>query len=313
MLLSVITTANAAKKYSPSQVFAGVEYANTLMKKILSTSEVGKISLPRSREKFAKPMHVYELHTSAIAELYRYAVDNDRNPPPLAISTPIDYTPTDVYYLTQLVINNLEEIYTDGGGVIDFQMRVHSGKTPANVYQELFELYYRLNLLNGKKKVTPTEVYAQIFRAKEDLQYTLLTMSKRLDNEQEKEKRLLITAIYGMHSDGSTMTKLEMGKKPSDVFDMALIVREKLNALRVDNKMPKIKAPSVKDFTGKIKPIDIFLQTQFIIAELNSLKVPMFINSTTNSVKFFEDKTPSDVYQEMKHIDYMLKRIIEVF
>ena len=170
---ALMTSAHAAKKYSPSQVFSGVEYANDLLSKILAKKNIRNIVIPASREKAAKPMHVYELHVSALAELYHYAVKHNRRPPPLAISTPIKYTPTDVYYLTELVINNLEEIYKDGGGVIGFSIKSYSGKTPVHVYQELFELYYKLNLLNGKSKVSPSEVYAHIYRAKEDLQYKI--------------------------------------------------------------------------------------------------------------------------------------------
>lgn len=310
--ITLMTTVHAAKKYSPNHVFAGVEYANLLVSKILEKRNVGSVNIPRSKEKSAKPMHVYELHVSALAELYQYAVKNKRRPPPLAVSTPIKYTPTDVYYLTQLVINNLEEIYIDAGGVIEFSAETHSGKSPANVYQELFELYYRLNLLNGKSKVSPSEVYSHIYRAKEDLQYSLLSLSKRLDKSKEKEKRLLVTAIYGMHPDGSTLTKFEKGKKPGDVQSMAFKVREKLNTLRVKNKLAEIKTPGLDDFSGKIRPIDVFLQTQFIIAELNLLKIPMGLNSTTNSAKPVTGKSPSDVYQEMKHINYMLDRLVQV-
>lgn len=309
---ALTTTAHAAKKYSPSQVFAGVEYANDLLTKILAKKNIRKIHIPSSREKAAKPMHVYELHVSALAELYHYAVKHNRRPPPLAISTPIKYTPTDVYYLTELVINNLEDVYKDGVGVIDFSIKSHSGKTPVHVYQELFELYYKLNLLNGKSKVSPNEVYAHIYRAKEDLQFSLLTLSKRLDKNKEKDKRLLVTAIYGMHPDGSVLPPLEGKKTPGDVQKMSFMVRDKLNLLRKRNKLPEIEHPQINEFFGKVKPIDVFLQTQFIIAELNLLKIPMNINSTTSNAKPVTGKSPSDVYQEMKHLNYMLDRIIQV-
>ncbi|OOZ41475.1 hypothetical protein BOW53_03630 [Solemya pervernicosa gill symbiont] len=287
-----------------------MEYANSLIDRILTANGVTEINIPVSREAGAKPMHVYELHVSALTELYAYALEEERRPPPLAVSTPITYTPTDVYYLTQLVINNLEEVYRDSGGYIDFSMNSHSGKSPADVYQELFELYYRLNLLNGKSKVSPNEVYSHIFRAKEDLQFSLLTLSKHLADSDEIKKRLLVTAIYGMHPDGSTMTPLEAGKKPGDVIAKSITIRGKLNLLRKRNKLPEIPRPKLEEF-GAAKPIDAFLQTQFIIAELNLLKIPMDISSTTNSAKAVSGKTPSDVYQEMKHIEYMIDRLIQ--
>lgn len=310
LFFSLLTNAYAEKTYSPNKVFAGVEYANLLASNILSMHNIKNISIPHSRETAAKPMHVYELHVSALAELYQYAIKNERRPPPLAVSTPIKYTPTDVYYLTQLVMNNLEEIYTDTGGKINFSMKSHSGKSPANVYQELFELYYRLNLLNGKSKVSPSEVYSHIYRAKQDLQNSLRILSRRLDDSKEKQKRLLITASYGLHTDGSVLAGIEKGKTPGDVMVMVFKVRENLNILRSKNEMKKITTPNLSAFNEKIKPIDIFLQTQFIIAELNLLKIPMKINSQTAAAIPEINKTPSDVHQEMKHINYMLERII---
>ncbi len=301
---------HAAQKYTPSDVFSGVEYSNQILDQLLSSKNISNIKIPASKEKDAKPMHVYELQVSVLNELYQYAIKNNRNPPPLAISTPIKYTPTDVYLLTQLVINNLESIYEDQEGNIDFSMNDHSGKSPANVYQELFELYYKLNRVNDKEKVSPNEVYSHIIRAKEDLQYTLLLLSKRIDNKQENKKRLLITAIYGMHPDGTVISALEAGKKPIDVIQKAFEVRKKLNILRKRNQLPEIKIPLMSDYE-KIKPIDAFLQTQFIIAELNLLKMPLKISSTTNNGKIATGKTPSDVYQVFKHIDYMLERLIK--
>ena len=284
LLLCMSGYAHAAKSYSPSDVFAGVEYANRVMGKILASKNIGDIQIPESKEKAAKPMHVYELHVSVLNELYQYALKNNRRPPPLATSTPIKYKPTDVYYLTQLVMSNVEEIYHDTGSDIDFTINKHSGKSPAAVYQELFELYYRINRLNGKSKVSPSEVYAHIYRAKEDLQYSLLTVSKRLPDSEEEKKRMLTTAIYGMHPDGSTLPPLEQGKKPGDVLVKAFEVRNKLNVMRKKNKLAEIKTPKLSDFE-KVKPIDAFLQTQFIIAELNLLKMPMKISSTTKHNK----------------------------
>ena len=256
-------------------------------------------------------MHVYELHISVLAEIYKYSLSQQQRPPPITVSTPIKYTPTDVYYLSQLVVNKLEHIHRDKLGDITLHQKPFSNKKPAQVYDEIFKLYYRLNILNGNAKVSPNEVYAHIFRAKEDLQSSLLILSKRLDEAEEEQKRLLVTAIYGTHPDGSTLPAKAEGMAPTDVLDKALQVRQKLNQLRQRYKLPAIKKPEVKDFTV-VKPIDIFLQSQFIIAEINLLKIPMNIHSTTNSARGVSNKTPSDVYHIMLHIEYMLDRLLQV-
>lgn len=87
------------------------------------------------------------------------------------------YTPSDV----------IDGIYLKNVGVIDFYIEPYSNKLPTDVYQELFKLYYKLNRINGKSKISPSELYSHIYRAKEDLQYSLLTLSKQL-NESEEEK-----------------------------------------------------------------------------------------------------------------------------
>lgn len=309
-LMLVFGETQASQSFTPNDVFSKVEFSIGLVDRLLKAKNIKDIQIPISRELDAKPMHVYELQVSVLAELYSYALKQKRRPPMLAVSTPIKYTPTDVYYLTQLVTRSLEDIFHDAGGFVDFSLNLHTDKSPAEVYQGLFELYYKLNLLNGKSKVSPNEVYAHIFRAKEGLQLSLLTLAKRLDNKEEVTKRLLVTAIYGMHPDGSMITQLEPGKKPGDVMVKAISLRGKLNELRKRNQLPEINQPKSNDFAA-VKPIDIFLQTQFIIAELNLLKIPMGITSTTISPKSVTGKTPSDVYQEMRHIDYMLDRLIQ--
>ena len=314
MLLALVLVGNvqAVHQYSPSDVFSNVEYAETMLDRMLARKGITDVKVPLSREYSIKAMHVYELHISALTELYQYGLNNGLRPPPLPVSTPIMYTPTDVYFLSELLVNNLEEIYQDNLGTPEFSKRVHVNKTPTHVYQQLFGLYYKLNRLNGKSKVSPNEVYAQAYRAKEDLQYTLLTLSKRLESSDEEKKRLLVTAIYGMHTDGSVISSLEQDKNSKDVVEMSFIVREKLNLLREHNKLPKVAHPNLNVYFGNVKPIDVFLQTQFIIAELNLLKIPMKVTSTTNSAKRVTGKSPSDVYQEMKHIEYMLERLLAV-
>ena len=309
-LICMTGNAQAAKSYSPNDVYAGVDYVNRVIQRVLENEGIADLQIPVSHETAAKPMHVYELHVAVLNELYQYALKNDRRPPPLATSTPIKYTPTDVYYLTQLIIRNTEDIHIDLIGEINFSKKTFENKTPANVYQALFELYYKVNRLNGKSKISPSEVYAHIYRAKEDLQYSLLILSKSLHKEEEEKKRMLTTAVYGMHPDGTLLPAKESGRKPADVLVKAFEVRSKLNNLREKHQLKTIIIPKTEGYS-KVKPIDVFLQTQFIIAELNLLKMPMGVNSTTNSVKPVSGKTPSDVYYEMMHINYMLERLIQ--
>lgn len=211
----------AAKQYTPSDVYTKVDYAFRLTQALLEKKGIDDLSYPVSYEKAIKPMHVYELHVSAIVELYRYAVENDLTPPPLTFSSPIIYIPTDVYKLSSIMLNSVESIYREEIGFINLSHYEFEGKTPNDVYSKLYKLYYGLVRLNNAKRVSPNKVYAQAKRAKEDLQLLLLTLSKRLGNNDMNKERLLVTATYGMHPDGSSMSSYENGKKAKDVVESA--------------------------------------------------------------------------------------------
>ncbi len=302
---------NASNQHNPDDVYSKVDYAFRLTQKLLENKSINDLSYPVSHEKTVKPMHVYELHVSVITELYRYSLKNDLTPPPLTFSSPIVYTPIDVYKLSKIIVDSVESIYKKDIGFIAMFNAKFKGKTPKDVYGKLYELYYGLVRLNDAKKVSPNNVYAQAKRAKEDLQIMLLTLSKRLNNKEIDKKRLLVTATYGMHPDGSTMSAFEKGKKPKDVIQSAFGIRKKLNTLRKTYKMKEVAIPNLSDY-ATVAPVDAFLQTQFIIAEINLLKSPFKINHSTNVAIDTDKKTPSDVYQEMKHISYLLDRLISL-
>ncbi len=313
-LISLGASYVSANEYSPNDVYSKVDYAKKLSMQLLestSTGKLDKLAFPHSYERDIKPMHVYELQVAILSELYQYALIQGLRPPPVAFSTPIRYTPTDVYYLVELVVKNLERIYSQKVGSHSLTIVTVSNKSPSNVYQVSFELYYLMTQLNQRPQVSPNEVYSQLFRAKEDLQLTLLTLSKRLGASEQSQKRMLVTAIYGLHPDGSTLPVKSEGKRPADVLQAALNVRQLLNRLRLENEMAEIGIPALSDYSD-IQPIDVYLQIQFVIAELNLLKIPLDIVSTTNSPKIFTGKTPSDVFYEMNHLSYMLQRLLQV-
>lgn len=307
----VFNTANAldADENDPSEVFSALAYGNQLSSSMLNEKEIEIPAKPVSRETEAQPMHVYEMQNSVLREIYDYSLSNEMRPPPITVSTPIEYTSTDVYLVTEVIVNFIEELHTEIIGEPKFLVEEYEDKTTPEVFQELFTLYKLMTLLNGKEKISPNEVYAELNRAVEDFKYTLSTLSKRLPASDEMKKRLLITAIYGMHPDGSTLPDMITGKTPKDVLQTAFSVRSKLNDVRMKYNLSAVAIPSISEYES-VAPIDVFLQTQFIIAELNMLKMPMKISTSTNNAKPTSGKTPSHVFHEMKHLEYMLDRLL---
>lgn len=300
-----------AQDATPSDVYGIIDFSARLADQLLVQNKLELTRSPVSHEIDVRPMHVYELHVTVLKELYDHARQSGMKPPPLPVSTPIPYSPTDVIMLSRLVRGYLENVY----GKLETKEAVYiigyKDMTPTHVYTRLFDLYSRVARLNGKNQISPDDVYAQIFRAREDLQYILLSLSKGLANAEERKKRMLVTGIYGMSPDNRPLSGIEMDKTMSDVLARALEVRDTLNTLRGKYELEQIRRPKTEDYED-IGAIDVFLQTQFIIAEINLLKQPLNILNITNPAKVFFGKTPSDIHQELKHIDYMLNRLSQV-
>lgn len=311
LYLAIAQPLKAEQQYTSGDVFANLVYGNQLVDELLAKDKKSLSPLPQSLETDIESMHVYELHVSILHELMSYTLNNGFRPAPIASSQAITYTPTDVYYLSKIITTKLESIYSDKIG-INFKIKPPvTSKSPSQVYQQAFELFYRLSALNGQERISPNVLYAQVLRAKHDLQASLLAISKRLDDSDEKVKRQLVTAIYGINTDGSMLAKKQQSMKLSDVLQQTLTVRNKLNQLRKHHNLPIIQKPELNNYP-QIRPVDVFLQTQFIIAELNFLKQPWDVHTTTNNAETANDKTPDDVYHQVLHIEYMLDRLIKV-
>lgn len=262
--------------HTPSSVFNLTDQSNRIVEQLIKARgiTIPKVT-PKSRETEAQPMHVYELSTALLQELYDYALNHELLPPPIVISTSIQYSPGDVHKLLTITRDYLLELHAAAGIETPIYTRQFSNKTTADVYQSLFELYYKLNLFNGREKVSPNEVFSQVSRAKDDLRTTMTTMARRLDDDQERTKRLLYTAAYGINVDGTVMPPFEGGKKPVDPLSLSFEVRGLLNQLRMIYGIKEVPVPSMAQFSEGVEPIDVFLQIQFIIAEINTLKEPL--------------------------------------
>ena len=75
--------------------------------------------------------------------------------------------------------------------------------------------------------------------------------------------------------------------------------------------MPTIPVPDPPEY--EVRPRDVFLQTQIIIAELNLLKKRLNTVSTTPlPVPVSADTTPTDVHGQATMIEYLLSQAGDV-
>ena len=170
-------------------------------------------------------------------------------------------------------------------------VRQVSGKTPTDVFNETVKLYLSFVALNGESSITPNEVYAQLVCATKDVMSIL---------EQSDP-----ACRYNVET-----APVESGKTPSDVFRQCLNLRSEINIVRRNAGLGETPVP--QSAIQELAPLDVFLQTQIIIAELNLLKRGTETISSTPLAIPVTGKTPSDCYQQVSFAVHLIKQVIPV-
>lgn len=166
------------------------------------------------------------------------------------------------------------------------------GKTPVDVFNLSVNMFGKLSYLTLGRQISPSEVYAQLVRAVHDVESILRNIDPK--------------CRYNIISPLS-----DPNLKPKDAFVQCLKVRESIGIIRDFFKLGSIKIPDYSKQTS-IKPNDVYLQTQIIIAELNLLKLGTNTRDSTPLPNVLPGKTPSDVHEQGVYLDHLLRQIKEV-
>ncbi|MCG8613028.1 MAG: hypothetical protein MI864_21155 [Pseudomonadales bacterium] len=292
---------------SPSDVYASVDTSNSILDLMLVEKKIAVPELLQAQESRVEPMHVYQLHIAILDRLYETLRATGLRPPPKVSTSSINYVPADVIILSNMVQEHIRKWGEHINSTPIVPEYVYVNKTPTDVFRLLFTVYQKVMLLSGFDKITPNEVYEAISVARKDLQTTLAEYSKLLPDSRQRDKRLLLTAIYGTHPDGSVLPEKVEGKKPSDVYGKLLDVRRKMNDIRRNFDLEPIPAPN--PIERIVQPGDVLLQSYIVSAELALMKGTLNTLNSPQKGKRVQGKTPSDVYQAALHLEYMLDRL----
>ena len=149
------------------------------------------------------------------------------------------------------------------------------GKTPVGVFNALSAVSEALDEINGGK-FTPTYVYAENIRALDDV--TLILNALRIE-------------------DNTIPAKIKKDATSRDSFDVAIKTLQKIKQLQI---LSGIEHVDFSEFEkGAHAPSDVFTMTQMILAELQTLKAYLKIDSSTVPAYLSDDKTPVEVNQLM--------------
>ena len=185
-----------------------------------------------------------------------------------------------------------------------------TGKTPLDVYKEVFALHKKINALRGIEEFSPSLVFEQIQRAVLDLQQVVKVVDCQRGDDK-RSLRYMRSAAYGVHPGGGIFEATKGNLKPTDAFNACLKLREGIGRLMVTLGHPKqsVAWPG-ESVLADIKPSDVFVQTQYILSEINLLKEPLGIRSSTPLSIPTQGKKPSDVCHQADFSLYMIERLI---
>ena len=275
---------------TPSHVFSRLDLLDRCLDRLMAARNITAPELPPKMESRLGPLHVYQL---VLASSMRVQTLDDQAgvlAMPTLSAKPRFYAPRDVLLVSGLMFDgvqrvattlNIEDLPTNEATVSD--------KTPTEVYGRAVSVFLKLNALCGYDDISPGEVYAEMVRAADDVRSIL--------RQADSESRYRIDAPSS-----------EPDQVPGDVFDKCRDVRGALNKHRIALGQPAVPLPSPPS-GYEIRPRDVFLQTQVIIAELNFLKLYTDTISSTPLAVPVNSKTPTDVHEQASLIEYLLGQV----
>lgn len=292
---------------TPSDVYRVVRRLNQDIDLLVKKKEISKIqAIPKLKETMS-PMMVFQLHIATIEMLHDYELNLGLRPVPIVTSSPIEYFPADVKYLSDMIMTQMQKILKHFGIEHDHQVPSKKDHTTNDVFTSLLQFYLKLAALNGLPELTSNQAFSQMYRINMELKDIVLNKAQKINDV--RKKRLLAASTYGASPyGGKPLAKVKGKKTANDTFKSCLEIRRLMKPLLDKYKIKQAPIPNY-DKAGPFNSLDVFIQTQIIIAEMGAWKRAIKNRDSTPITAQFRHRTPTDVYQEAQSIIYMLDRL----
>lgn len=278
------------KAITPNEVFATAELIDKTLDLLLEFRGINEVPKIDSIETDMNPMHVYQIFVAAIDMMIVLEEKEGLRPTPKIVATPTVYVPEDVKMLADNLLREVRRLLQNLS-IRDYPqiVKIYSDKTPNDVFLVGLRIFAKIKALSGRTTISPNEVYSQMMRAVADVKSILSNI------------------------DPAQRYRIDAPKSPpnlttEDAFNQCLRVRENINRLRARFDMKTISIPKAKE-DQTFQPVDVFVQTQIIIAEMNLIKMRTGTNSATPLAIAEYGKTASDIHQQTQMMQYLLSQI----
>lgn len=231
------------------------------------------------------PLHAYTKGLEVYEKVIRFKESRNISTKPLPILPNKNVLPADVLQLVKNISIELKQVSNQLGVKYTDSAPLPSGKTPSDVYENMWRTSYLMDGLTGA--ISPRYVYRNTLR-----------IEKALDKIAEKMR--VSVAVES--------PALPQNKKPLDANIEGFKVLYKLVALEKKLNMTPLRVSGFP--AGNISPSDVYDTTNNILAELTRINVNMSLPSAPNATVELDSVTPSNVVQQFKKIQQKIDILI---
>ena len=295
---------------TPTHVFDHVIKMNAYIDALLIKEKVRKWQKLPGIENTIRPSVVFQLAIATVELFHDFELREGLRPIPVITSSPIEYYPADVYFVVNMLIGRLEKIAkAEKIFHVSIPKPREGERTPYDSYEELLKFYMKLAALDGITEITSNQTYSQLHRAREEMKSIIIHSTKQVRSAMKR--RLLVSSMIGIHPTGPRLGVAPSNATSKDVYHSCLNARKIINSILKSHGMHPIPVP-LFDKAGTYGPVDVFVQSQIMLAELSELKRILGVADSSPVTKQAEEKMPQDVLQENMALIYMLERYREV-
>lgn len=284
-LLMMSLLSGGAQAKTPSHVFQAVD---TLTNNIHNIREHLKISVPARQPgvQIAKtPLHVYAKGIEVYEKVNRFRESKGWPVATLPILPSKKISPADVFKLVTSIISEVEDTASRLGLAHARKGRLPVGKTPSDVYENLWKSSYLMDGIVGA--ISPVFVHRNTLRIEANLRQIAKKMNIRLDDVE-------VQPISG--------------KKPIDANIEGFKVLYRLINLEKKIGLDPVRVSGFP--SGNISPSDVYDTTNNIIAELARINTKLALPKVPNAALSTTKITPNNVVQQFIKIQSMIDMLL---
>jgi len=263
---------------TPSDVYSESKVVNQMLQALRVENGVDKTleELPIQKNKL--PRHVLQKSIEVLRKVDKYREIHGLGRIAVPPVPPRDITPQDVY-------NNIERLKQEVLFLLSsqnnsdkkFKYKQYNGKTPSDVYRELWMISIGFDALLGQG-FTPTDVYAQSQQVVDIIKFLRVTQREKRD----------ITKPLKKHS-----------QHPNHALYKSVELIKQINSAEKKLWMKAVPIPNIEEKV--ISPTEVYDSLQTVIAELNRISRRLGVERTFELKEMNEKKSPADVVQNLEY------------